>query len=154
MNATDIKSMLDFIHSRYHSFFDLGNDTLIRNWCNSLRDKDTELMWAILKEYAATSHYAPQLADIEVSYNQRMTSIETATREKANLIRTYIDDATGINETDRKRYNDLLSDRLDSTPIMKRESAAENIYIKCRQSYADIMRDSSVLIQIIGDRHD
>lgn len=154
MNNTDFQLMMQYLQSRYHAFFDLNNQRtseLIRDWWRYLKKNDTDIMWDVLREYTAASQYAPQLVNLETAYNQKVASIDNAVNEEANLIRAYIDDATGVNEAERKKYYNLLSAKLSSIPMRKREEVTETIYRKCRQSYSELMQDISVLEDIMGD---
>lgn len=154
MNSNDYQLMMQYLQNKYHAFFDLSNprtSELISIWWRYLKRNDTEIMWDVLHEYVASSQYAPQLVNIETAYNQKITAIEKAVNEKANLIRAYIDDATGVNEAERERYYTLLSEKLDSIPLDRREATTEIIYMKCRQSYSALMQDISTLNNIMGE---
>ena len=154
MNSTDYQLMMQYLQSKYHTFFDLENPRtaeLIKNWWRYLKRTDTDIMWEVLTEYTASSQYAPQLVNIESAYYQKTTAIENAVNEKANLIRAYIDDATGVNETERAKYYNLISEKLDSIPLKNREAVTETIYMKCRQSYSALMQDISILNSIMGE---
>jgi hypothetical protein len=154
MNNTEYQLMMEYLQNKYHTFFDLGNprtEELIKSWWQFLKHNDTEIMWDVLYEYTASSQYAPQLVNIENAYNQKVETIEKAVNETANLIRAYIDDATGVNETERERYYNILSEKLYSIPLKKREAATETIYMKCRQSYSELMQDISILNDIMGE---
>lgn len=146
--------MMEYLERNYHTFFNLKNRRtfeLIRTWWRDLKNYDADIMWEVLREYTASSQYAPQLVNLETAYNQKVTAIENATKEKATLIRALIDDSTGVNETERLKYNLLLTNKLDSIPLKNREAFTERLYLRCRKSSSALMQDITILNDILGE---